>query len=140
PDNAAQTYDKSVQIHNAVLNIAISYLTAKNGVSLGALPLQAAQQASDGAGQILQPAPKGPGTGNAPELLLAEDVAANAGDVIAYGTLETLFGSMDFCACDHCRSILSPAAYLVDLLLFIDQPAPPVGTENPQTVLLERRP
>jgi hypothetical protein len=27
---------------------------------------------------------------------------------------------MDFCACDHCRSILSPAAYLVDLLLFLN--------------------
>ena len=49
-------------------------------------------------------------------------VPANAGDVLAYPTLENLFGSMDFCACDHCRSILSPAAYLVDLLHFIDQP------------------
>ena len=37
--------------------------------------------------------------------------AANAGDVIAYPTLEGLFGEMDYCACDHCRSILSPAAY-----------------------------
>ena len=62
------------------------------------------------------------------------------GDVIAYPTLEGLFGSMDFCACDECRSILSPAAYLVDLLNFVDQPATPAGTENPQIVLLERRP
>src|SRR5207253_8802767 len=52
---------------------------------------------------------------------------------------ESMFGSMDFCACDHCRSILSPAAYLVDLLLFLDQPSPPAGN-NPQSVLLERRP
>lgn len=35
-------------------------------------------------------------------------------------TLESLFGSMDFCECEHCRSILSPAAYLVDLLQFVD--------------------
>lgn len=28
----------------------------------------------------------------------------------------TLFGSIDFCACEHCRSILSPAAYFTDLL------------------------
>ena len=27
-----------------------------------------------------------------------------------------LFGSPDFCACEHCRSVYSPAAYLVDLL------------------------
>jgi hypothetical protein len=32
---------------------------------------------------------------------------------------ETLFGSLDFCACKHCRSLLSPAAYFVDLLQFL---------------------
>ena len=37
-----------------------------------------------------------------------------------YPTMETLFGSLDFCECEHCRSVLSPAAYLVDLLRFID--------------------
>ncbi len=37
-----------------------------------------------------------------------------------YPTMESLFGSMDFCECEHCRSVLSPAAYLVDLLQFID--------------------
>lgn len=92
-ESAAQTYDKSVQVHNAVLNIAISYLTARTAPGIGVHSLA----------QIVNPTP----------------TAANAGDVIAYGTLETLFGEMDFCACDHCRSILSPAAYLVDLLLFL---------------------
>lgn len=38
-----------------------------------------------------------------------------------FPTLETLFGSMDFCDCEHCQSVLSPAAYLVDLFKFIDQ-------------------
>lgn len=42
-----------------------------------------------------------------------------------YPTMESLFGSLDFCECDHCRSVLSPAAYLVDLLQFLD----PRGTE-----------
>jgi peptidoglycan hydrolase-like protein with peptidoglycan-binding domain len=37
-----------------------------------------------------------------------------------YPTMEMLFGSMDFCECEHCRSVLSPAAYLVDLLRFLD--------------------
>ncbi|MEZ4861711.1 MAG: neuraminidase-like domain-containing protein [Caldilineaceae bacterium] len=37
-----------------------------------------------------------------------------------YPTLETLFGSMDFCDCEHCRSVLSPAAYLVDLLQYVE--------------------
>lgn len=39
---------------------------------------------------------------------------------LAWPTMETLFGSMDYCECDHCRSVLGPAAYLVDLLKFID--------------------
>jgi hypothetical protein len=34
-------------------------------------------------------------------------------------TLRALFGDPDGCACDHCSSVLSPAAYFVDLLQFI---------------------
>lgn len=37
-----------------------------------------------------------------------------------FPTMESLFGSMDFCECEHCRTVLSPAAYLVDLLQFVD--------------------
>ncbi|HEY0377591.1 MAG TPA: neuraminidase-like domain-containing protein [Pyrinomonadaceae bacterium] len=136
---AAQTYDKSLQVHNAVLNIAISYLTARNGIALGAQPMGVARPAGlaravagpqpepAAGGQLLRPAPKG-------------QAAENAADVLAYPTLEGLFGEMDFCACDHCRSILSPAAYLVDLLHFIDQTPTEPLKENPQAVLLERRP
>jgi hypothetical protein len=34
-------------------------------------------------------------------------------------TLATLFGTQDYCATDDCTSILSPAAYLCDLLLWL---------------------
>ena len=37
-----------------------------------------------------------------------------------YPTMEELFGAMDFCECEHCRSVLGPAAYLVDLLQFVE--------------------
>jgi hypothetical protein len=37
-----------------------------------------------------------------------------------FPTMESLFGSLDYCECEHCRSVLSPAAYLVDLLQFTD--------------------
>lgn len=114
---AGHTHDRSVQIHGAVLNIALGYLHARSAPALGG--------ASDEL--ILDPQP---GTG----------VPANAGDVLAYPTLEKLFGEMDYCACEHCRSLLSPAAYLVDLLTFLDQTEVPSGTQNPQAVLLERRP
>lgn len=90
-DQAERTYDKSVQIHSAVIQIALSYLSARTAPAVGV----------HSPPSIVDPTP------------------ASASDVIAYATLESLFGSMDFCACVHCRSILSPAAYLVDLLLFL---------------------
>ncbi|MEK6675311.1 MAG: neuraminidase-like domain-containing protein [Planctomycetota bacterium] len=34
-------------------------------------------------------------------------------------TLRVLFGDQDACACGHCNSVLSPAAYFVDVLQFI---------------------
>jgi peptidoglycan hydrolase-like protein with peptidoglycan-binding domain len=118
-DAARLTYAKAVKVHGAVLNIASAYLTARRGLSLGA-----------------------PQTGSTDQVPLVDPGAAgdgaHASDVVAQPTLETLFGSMDFCSCSECRSILSPAAYLVDLLLFAD---PPVNAkESPQKVLLERRP
>ena len=120
-ETARQTYAKAVQVHGAVLNIATSYLTARIAPPLGALPLGA-----NGQSRVLDAAPAAPRDGST--------------GVIAYPTLEDLFGSMDYCPCDECRSILSPAAYLVDLLHFIDRPSPQAGFRNPQDVLFERRP
>ncbi len=59
-----------------------------------------------------------------------------------FPSMESLFGSLDFCDCEHCRSVLSPAAYLVDLLQFIDaEPQTlPGGQVRPFDVLVERRP
>jgi Neuraminidase-like domain/Putative peptidoglycan binding domain len=105
-DQAALIYDRSQLIHNVTLIAATAYLAARRGVSLGAPPTNAGQTASMNGGQLLRPAP-----------MAASD--PNAAGVLAYPTLESLFGAMDFCACDHCRSVLSPAAYLVDLLHFI---------------------
>lgn len=75
-----------------------------------------------------------------------------------YPTMESLFGSMDFCECEHWRSVLSPSAYLVDLLQFIDVEPHVWGNfladwkkkhgdqdyttkyKNPYDALIERRP
>ena len=38
-------------------------------------------------------------------------------------TLRGLFGDLDVCECRHCASVLSPAAYFVDLLEFIKRNA-----------------
>lgn len=41
-----------------------------------------------------------------------------------FPTMESLLGPMDYCECEHCRSVLSPAAYLVDLLQLVDIETP----------------
>ncbi len=53
-------------------------------------------------------------------------------------TLSTLFGSQDYCATDDCTSILSPAAYLCDLLLWLRNH--PQGGQTALDVLDSRRP
>lgn len=58
----------------------------------------------------------------------AEDRQAHEGRVLVakkklsglFPTLENLFGSVDYCECEQCQSVLSPAAYLVDILHFLD--------------------
>lgn len=52
---------------------------------------------------------------------------------------ETLFGSLDACACAHCQSVHGPNAYLVDLLQFLrKQPDPTFTTLRAR--LFARRP
>ncbi|MEM9461011.1 MAG: neuraminidase-like domain-containing protein [Myxococcota bacterium] len=53
-------------------------------------------------------------------------------------TLADLFGSLDYCACEHCRSVFSPAAYLVDLLALL-QGIPASVQPNALEVLRARR-
>ena len=52
-------------------------------------------------------------------------------------SLATLFGSQDYCTTDDCTSILSPAAYLCDLLLWLRNH--PQGTKTALDVLDSRR-
>ncbi|HEX8239721.1 MAG TPA: neuraminidase-like domain-containing protein [Allosphingosinicella sp.] len=61
-------------------------------------------------------------------------------DVVAYfeslPSYQQLFGSLNYCACEQCKSIFGPAAYFVDLMRIIDayitkpneQPNPPPFT------------
>ncbi len=51
-----------------------------------------------------------------------------------------LFGTLNSCECEHCRSVYSPAAYLVDILKFIKDAPRPRGAVNLQDVLFDRRP
>lgn len=70
--------------------------------------------------------------------------AAALGD--SFPNLTTLFGSNDQFTCAHCRSVFSPAAYLVELLEFLGRrdmvdltQTPPVKVNLAKDILLERR-
>lgn len=54
--------------------------------------------------------------------------------------LENLFGSNDYCACEHCRSVYSPAAYLTDILHWLGQRPALSPYANAKVALLARRP
>ncbi|HCI78190.1 MAG TPA: hypothetical protein DHW02_00705, partial [Ktedonobacter sp.] len=56
-----------------------------------------------------------------------------------YPTLQTLFGSLDYCSCSECASVLGAAAYLVDTLHFLDARLTKTGTKVKDS-LLARRP
>lgn len=58
-------------------------------------------------------------SGPTSELQTAKDAI-----VKQFPTMASLFGSQDFCQCEDCRSVLSPAAYFVDLLEFLRTSAP----------------
>src|SRR5690606_31325438 len=55
-----------------------------------------------------------------------------------FPNLKSLFKGIDTCACEHCRSVYSPAAYLVELLQFLDKRSVVAG--NAKSVLFDRRP
>lgn len=66
---------------------------------------------------------------------------------VDFPNLKSLFGMGDVCECEHCRSVYSPAAYLVEILQFIDKRTvtdltvtPTVTTNQAKDVLFERRP
>lgn len=55
-----------------------------------------------------------------------------------FPNLKSLFKLVDTCECEHCRSVYSPAAYLVEILQFLDKRI--VVANNAKSVLFSRRP
>lgn len=55
-----------------------------------------------------------------------------------FPSMAGLFGNVDFCRCEDCRSVLSPAAYFVDLLDLLGQPnsVPNADGNTPLDVLI----
>ena len=51
--------------------------------------------------------------------VLQSNGSSSAPEELEIPNLTTLFGSQSFCSCKHCRSVYSPAAYLVDMLSYL---------------------
>lgn len=64
-------------------------------------------------------------------------IPAPPGDVPDW---EELFGPVSLCACPDCRSLLSPAAYFVDLLAWLRSQPSALANRSALDLLLERRP
>lgn len=114
---ATKVYRKARQVHGAAYGIYRSAKQLETAVPTAAMSLT---------GEAVEKATK----------------AAKDAVVKKYPTLEQLFGSLDFCECEHCRSVLSPAAYLVDLLQYINPKDEEweAGVTKPFDVLIKRRP
>lgn len=76
-----------------------------------------------------------------PQTYTAQEVTDLLGDI---PNLEALFGSLDFCECEHCKSLYGPAAYFTDLLRFLKEHDSLVvrggRTLSVKDVLFDRRP
>lgn len=68
----------------------------------------------------------------------ATGAGANATSVGSLPSWSKMFGSLEWCDCDHCRTVYSPAAYLVDILHFLSKC--PADHGSALDVLLARRP
>src|ERR1700722_17020523 len=70
---------------------------------------------------------------------VADDAAAYFENLPSY---QDLFGNLNYCACEQCKSIFGPAAYFVDLMLIIDEyiTKPNKATVPQQFLLQSRRP
>ncbi|MGH3297611.1 MAG: neuraminidase-like domain-containing protein [Trebonia sp.] len=111
---AAQVYDRAQWVNGRSLLIYVGLNDARNGVTPRAIG----------------------GTGHAAAMAQLE-----AGLIRQVPDYAELFGSMDLCECEDCRSVLSPAAYLVDLLQFLAKSTPEnAAGQTPLDVLLTRRP
>ena len=92
PDEAKSIFDRSVQVGSVVYNLFT--VARKFDAELPVMGMSASPEVRDSVRSDL---------------------------VKQFPTMESLFGSMDYCECEHCRSVLSPAAYLVDLLQSLEE-------------------
>ncbi len=114
---AKTVYARAQHLHAMALHLAVEYGLSGHKVSLHAVPDGPQGSNSHGQGRL-----------------------AKSEDAVEVPEWSTLFGSLELCGCDHCRSVYSPAAYLVDVLHFLADRRPESDAKSAKDVLFERRP
>ncbi len=76
-----------------------------------------------------------------PQTYTDEEIQKELGNI---PSLESLFGSLDYCECEHCKSLYGPSAYLTDMLRFLNEHDSLVKkngkTLSVKEILFDRRP
>jgi hypothetical protein len=67
---------------------------------------------------------------------IADDIPERFQELASYAEI---FGSLDYCECPECGSVLGPAAYLVDLLRIVDKAIITPSKEIPKGLTLDAR-
>jgi Tc toxin complex TcA C-terminal TcB-binding domain/Neuraminidase-like domain/Putative peptidoglycan binding domain/Salmonella virulence plasmid 28.1kDa A protein len=132
PTEAARVYALAEQTYAMSLSVATGLnasIRGINPISIGNLvPTQPAA-----------PEPEAEPAAPAEEAEAAPaPAAAPAPKLDDFPNLQTLFGSLDLCACKQCRSVLSPSAYFADMMRFLSHRVS--HGKSAKEVLLERRP
>jgi hypothetical protein len=70
----------------------------------------------------------------------ANNIADSIHQFENFPNYQDLFGSLDYCKCEHCQSIFSPAAYFVDLMRITQEHITSKNNIDPKFTLNTRRP
>ncbi len=70
----------------------------------------------------------------------ALDLAVVQTSLASLPTVQSLFGSADYCACADCRAVHGPAAYFVDVMEFLKSRNTPDNATNARAIVTGRRP
>lgn len=107
---ARTTFQQAANTHAAVLTMIAEWRDAQEAQSIAALQTTSARSASSEGTRAILP------------------------------NLPTLFGSADVCECDHCSSVLSPSAYLMDMITFLKNRKAVTPGRSAWDILKKRRP
>lgn len=130
PETARLAWNRAADTHAAVLTI-VGELQSFNAEGLPAALRTEVQTESRATVRRVAPTARA---------AAAVAPAAAASALANFPNWNNLFQGGDLCECEHCRSVLSPAAYFADLLTFLKDRKAANPADTVKDVLFRRRP